>query len=75
MKKPKDYDVYFNPDGTERENPYEATLWEGDNFAKNFIKARDWATRFFEIKISLMPEEEGKRYRESLERFQERMRS
>lgn len=69
MEKPNDYDVYFHPDGTGRENPYyDDNLWEGEKYEiiKKLTKVNNWSKRFSEIKILMLPEEEKLKF----DRFQ-----
>jgi hypothetical protein len=60
MQKPSDYSVYFNEDGTRREDPFydkEGNLIDGD-------KSLEWNIRAAEIEFSLLPMEEQEKQQE-----------
>jgi hypothetical protein len=68
MNSPEDYNIYFNSDGSAKENPFHNNDWE------NHIKeSRLWTRRQDEIALSLMTDEEKSAFLEMNRHWSEKM--
>lgn len=71
MDKPKDYNEYFNTDGTPKSNPYR----NADGTGKPGVSAKGvaWSHRQFEIRYSLMSDKEKAEYHARTDNMRRKM--
>lgn len=73
MSKPKDYNTYFNADGSPKENPFLDS--KGNILAKSHKDAIRWASRQEDIYISLLSNEERAEYQAAMRNLEAKMSS